>query len=192
MRKILFCMGAFLCLFLAGCSNDDEVSISSDDEVSSSSNDEEKEDSSIKVDFRLQDANGSECYDFQEGDNIVFRLEIKNNTNEMAILPSIFEIIGYDVFRVYSVNDEDMGTPWDQLFGDCCAAYMIDSHSSAIIVCPWFDISALAYNGHEHFYSGCFHKKEEKKPLPRGNYYSKFDIKLKDETITCYKTFIIQ
>ena len=52
-------MGAFLCLFLAGCSNDDEVSISSDDEVSSSSNDEEKEDSSIKVDFRLQDANGS-------------------------------------------------------------------------------------------------------------------------------------
>ena len=82
MKKILFCMGAFLCLFLAGCSNDDEVSISSDDEVSSSSNDEEKEDSSIKVDFRLQDANGSECYDFQEGDNIVFRLEIKNNTNE--------------------------------------------------------------------------------------------------------------
>ena len=50
-----------------------------------SGDDEEKEDSSIKVDFRLQDANGSECYEFHEGDNIVFRLEIKNNTNEIAI-----------------------------------------------------------------------------------------------------------
>lgn len=43
-----------------------------------------------------------ECCNFKEGDNIIFSLEIKNDTNEDAILPSFLEVLGLDVFNVYS------------------------------------------------------------------------------------------
>ena len=59
--------------------------------------------------------------------------------------------------------------------------------------CPWFDIPALYYQGHEHFYSAySFYKTDEKSPLPKGDYYSKFDIKLNDKTITCHRNFKIR
>ena len=41
MKKILFCMGAFLCLFLAGCSNDADDEQSYADIVGTSSNDDD-------------------------------------------------------------------------------------------------------------------------------------------------------
>ena len=41
MKKILFCMGAFLCLFLAGCSNDGDDQQSYADNVGTSSNDDD-------------------------------------------------------------------------------------------------------------------------------------------------------
>ena len=43
MRKILFCMGAFLCLFLAGCSNDADDEQSYADIVGTSSNDDDEQ-----------------------------------------------------------------------------------------------------------------------------------------------------
>ena len=52
------------------------------------------ESSGYMVDFQLQNEDGIECYDFKEGNNIIFRLEIKNDTDEDAILPPFSEVLG--------------------------------------------------------------------------------------------------
>ena len=172
MKKILFMMMCCLLMIIsAGCSKDDS----------------EKQ---VTVNFQLQNEDGVECYDFHEGENIIFRLEIKNNTDENAVLPAIYDIMGNDIFHVYSKNGEDIGIPWDELYTNDLPRYIIGAHSSAVKICPWFDIPSLALNGHE--YSDCFYKKDEKAPLPKGEYYSKFDIKLDNKIVTCNRTFKIR
>jgi hypothetical protein len=172
MRKILF-LTCFLAGMLVACSNDDSG------------------DNHVVADFQLQNEKGVECYDFQEGDNIIFKLEIRNDGDEEIILPPISEVIGFDIFRVYTKNGEDMGTPWDERFSSYVGHSMIRAYSSVVVTCPWFDISGLTFEGPDHLYSGCFIKKVEKMPLPIGEYYSKFDIKLNHKIVTCYRTFKI-
>ena len=104
------------------------------------------------------------CYDFKEGDNIIFRLEIKNDTDEDAILPPFSEVLGPDVL----------------------------AHSSAVFVWPWFDVLALYFDGTKHYYSEYFYKKDDKSPLPKGEYFSEFDIKLNEKTIIGNRKFDIR
>ena len=127
-----------------------------------------------------------------EGDNIIFRLEIKNDTDEDAILPPFSEVLGLDVFSVYSQEGEKMGTPWDVIMTSFHECEIIGAHSSAVFVCPWFDIPALYYNGTEHYYSEYFYKKDDKSPLPKGEYFSEFVIRLNERTITCNRKFVIR
>ena len=219
MKKVVFMMSMLLTLgMFSACSKPDDETDASDrlsTEVLKSNNEtinpvQENEGQSTtnqkssgenvdfqlqneNVDFQLQDEDGIECYDFKEGDNIIFRLEIKNDTDEDAWLPPFTDIVGHDVFRVYSQNGEEIGTPWNEIWSDMVGADFIGAHCSVVFFCPWFDIPALYYQGHEHFYSAySFYKTDEKSPLPKGDYYSKFDIKLNGKTINCYRSFKIK
>lgn len=197
MKKSDFLMGMLLALGLfCACSSDDEMSKSIEEQSPTEQNESEKGEviqgtSDETVEFQLQNEEGIECYEFNEGDNIIFRLEFRNDTDEDDIVPRFYECIGWDGFRVYSIDGVDMGTPWDQIFSDSRSHDILFAHSSTIIVCPWFDIPTLYWNGHEHFYSNMYYKKEEKLPLPKGEYYSRFDIKIKDKTIICNRNFKI-
>ncbi len=198
MKRVLLVISILLSFSMfCACSSDDEMGDVTKEPLTSESNDEKNGEipqgtNDERVDFQLQDKDGKECYSFKEGDNIIFRIEIKNDTGEDAIMPRFYEIIGFNAFRVYSINGEDKGTPWDEIFTNFLRFDFIGAHSSAVILCPWFDIPTLADEGHEHFYSGFFYKKEEKSPLPKGEYYSRFDAKLDDKTITCNRNFIIE
>lgn len=150
------------------------------------------EEETMTVHFQLLNEAGAECYKYQEDDNIIFRLRIDNNTDNATILPSVFEIIGTDIFSIYSAKGEYIGTPWDELFGNSSGKFVIESNSSAVILCPWLDAPSLGVEGHENYYSGCFSKTEKKLALPKGEYYSKFDISLKTKTKSCYRTFVIE
>ena len=172
MKKLLFVMMcSLLAIGFAGCSD-------------------EEESEKIVVNYQLLNEAGVECYDFREGENIIFKLEIKNNTDEDVIFPPISEIIGSNIFHVYTRNEKDMGMPWDELFSILVAHSIIGAHSSTELICPWFDMPSLSTNG--HVYSECFIKKSKKSALPKGEYYSKFDIKLDSKTITCNRTFKIR
>ena len=182
---------------MTACSSDDGMNIVSEGQ-SPSGNSETDNDNSMKgtsddlVDFQLQNEDGIECYEFNEGDNIIFKLEIKNESDEDAYVTRFYEMIGWDGFRVFSINGEDMGTPWDIIFTDSRMFDFIEAHSSVVILCPWFDTPALYWCGREHCYSNMYYKTEEKSPLPKGDYYSKFDIKLNDKTIICHRNFKIK
>ena len=186
MMNVLLALG-----LLSACSKSDDVTdINNQCEKEGAGTIEES--SGEFVDFQLQNEDGMECYDFKEGNNIIFRLEIKNNTDEDAILPPFSEVLGLDIFSVYSLGGGEIGTPWDVIMTSFREYEIIKAHSSAVFVCPWFDIPALYFNGTKHYYSEYFYKKDDRLPLPKGEYYSKFDIKLNEKTITCYRKFDIK
>lgn len=191
-KQIVLMMSVLLALgLLSACSKSDDVTdINNHSEKDGTGTIEKSSD--LMVDFRLQNEDGMECYDFKEGDNIIFRLEIKNDTDEDAILPPFSEVLGLDVFTVFSRKGVKIGTPWDVIMTSFRECEIIGAQSSAVFVCPWFDIPALYYNGTEHYYSEYFYKKDDKSPLPKGEYYSEFDIKLNDKTITCHRKFEIE
>ena len=191
-KKLVLMMSVLLALgLLSACSKSDDVTdINNHSEKDGTGTIEKSSD--LMVDFRLQNEDGMECYDFKEGDNIIFRLEIKNDTDEDAILPPFSEVLGLDVFTVFSQEGVKIGTPWDVIMTSFRECEIIGAHNSVVFVCPWFDISALYYNGTHHYYSEYFYKKDDKSPLPQGEYFSEFDIKLNDKTITCHRKFEIE
>jgi len=186
MMSVLLALG-----LLSACSKSDDVTdINNHSEKDGAGTIENSSD--LMVDFRLQNEDGMECYDFKEGDNIIFRLEIKNDTDEDAILPPFSEVLGLDVFTVFSQEGVRIGTPWDVIMTSFRECEVIRAQSSVVFVCPWFDIPTLYYNGTEHYYSEYFYKKDDKSPLPKGEYYSEFDIKFNEKTITCNRKFEIK
>lgn len=186
MMSVLLALG-----LLSACSKSDDVTdINNHNEKDGTGTIEKSSD--LMVDFRLQNEDGMECYDFKEGDNIIFRLEIKNDTDEDAILPPFSEVLGLDVFTVFSQEGVRIGTPWDVIMTSFRECEVIRAQSSVVFVCPWFDIPTLYYNGTDHYYSEYFYKKDDKSPLPKGEYFSEFEIRLNEKTITCNQKFDIR
>ena len=193
MKKILVLMMNMLLAIglFSACNKSDEVTDINNHSEKEGADTIEKG-SDLMVGFQLQNEDGMECYDFKEGDNTIFWLEIKNDTDEDVILSPFSEVLGFDVFTVYSQEGVKIGTPWDVIMTSFRECEIIGSHSSVVFVCPWFDIPALYFEGTEHYYSEYFYKKDEKSPLPKGEYFSEFDIKLNEKTITCNQKFDIR
>ena len=193
MKKILVLMMNMLLAIglFSACNKSDEVTDINNHSEKEGADTIEKG-SDLMVGFQLQNEDGMECYDFKEGDNTIFWLEIKNDTDEDVILSPFSEVLGFDVFTVYSQEGVKIGTPWDVIMTSFRECEIIGAHNSVVFVCPWFDIPALYYNGTHHYYSEYFYKKDEKSPLPKGEYFSEFDIKLNGKTITCYRKFDIR
>ena len=94
---------------LSACGNSDDIPDTNNHSEKEETGTIEKS-SGQMVDFQLQNEDGMECYDFKEGENIIFRLEIKNDTDEDAILP-----IKTKVLRWNSLIPEGMTKPMRQL-----------------------------------------------------------------------------
>ena len=193
MKKILVLMMNMLLAIglFSACNKSDEVTDINNHSEKEGADTIEKG-SDLMVGFQLQNEDGMECYDFKEDDNTIFWLEIKNDTDEDVILSPFSEVLGFDVFTVYSQEGVKIGTPWDVIMTSFRECEIIGAHNSVVFVCPWFDIPALYYNGTHHYYSEYFYKKDDKSPLPQGEYFSEFDIKLNGKTITCYRKFDIR
>ena len=147
----------------------------------------------VSVLFQLQNEKGEETYTFKEGENIVFRLEIRNNGTKTAVLPPKSAVIGRDIFRVYSASDKkDLGTPWNQkgeTYTTMEGRFLLSPNGSLVYVCPWLNKSETTLS--PDIYS--YFKLDGTKPLAAGDYYSEFDIKLSDtHKVTCKCNFNIK
>ena len=147
----------------------------------------------VSVLFQLQNEKGEETYTFKEGENIVFRLEIRNNGTKTAVLPPKSAVIGRDIFRVYSASDKkDLGTPWNQkgeTYTTMEGRFLLSPNGSLVYVCPWLNQSETTLSSDIYSYF----KLDGTKPLPAGDYYSEFDIKLSDtHKVTCKCNFNIK
>ena len=183
MKKYLYIlMSAVLMVMSAGCSSDDD----SDD----------KENSVISVNFTLQDENDVEKYTFNEGENIVFRIELINNDTVMAVLPSYEDVFSYDVFHVYTSNGKDMGRPYDLFASGSEYHVRIKAKGTRIYLYPWINDPESELNNPDlHILKPDYMAARimEPRPLPKGDYYSKFKIKLdNNRVVTCQKSFRIE
>ncbi len=151
------------------------------------------DDSSISVYFTLQDESGVEKSSFKEGENIIFRLDITNHSEEEALLSNLIDMFfNDDIFHVYSSKGEDFGHPFDELWlPDILGPMRFPPKYTFTTLCPWINnpdselpCGQLPYF---HFFT------EKYRPLPKGEYYSKFSIRLdKKKTVTCNKSFKIE
>ena len=68
---------------------------------------------SIAVSFRLENEKGDTTTVFAEGEDIIFDLTIKKIGKEINYVTTAFEdILGNDVFRVYTLDGKDLGMSW--------------------------------------------------------------------------------
>ena len=186
MMKKLFVLLSLITALLASCSGDDESNFSIDGlntPASGTSSSEEDDNAIISVKFLLQDENGVEKYTFNKNENIIFRLDFKNNGEEIAVLPSPIDVFGNDIFHVYSSNGEDFGNPFDVLILDEIAHLILYPHITCSFLCPWINHPNSEIRKPMYFSFEIDHLR----PLPTGKYYSSFSIKLDSNRIVTFK-----
>ena len=128
MMNMLLAIGLF-----SACNKSDEVTDINNHSEKEGADTIEKG-SDLMVGFQLQNEDGMECYDFKEGDNTIFWLEIKNDTDEDVILSPFSEVLGFDVFTVYSQEGVKIGTPWDVIMTSFRECEIIGAHNSVVFV----------------------------------------------------------
>lgn len=172
---ILMAVVTMLTLAMSSCSSDDDTSIS--------------------VNFILQDESGCEKYIFKEGENIIFKLDITNNTEEPANLPNMSDMFNKEFFHVISSKGEDYGYPYDCFYIDnCLGPFMLPANYTYTFLCPWINNPdfELPWEQPPFCYFNFF-SIEKFRPLPKGEYYSKTSIRLDKKRIVSFKkSFIIE
>ena len=188
-KNLLLVMGAAMMLVfgISSCSSsDDEISERSNDEVS-----ETNDTLTLTAHLGFQDESGVEKYVFKEGENIVFRLDVINNSEEDVIIHgNMAYILLHDAFHVYSSQGEDFGKPYDVYLSTLIGGTMIPSKGKKTYLCQWLNDpnSELLY---EPYY--IHYKIDKRRPLPKGDYYSQFTIRLGDnQYFTCKRSFKIE
>ena len=183
-NKLIYLLSVLLLMFVSlnSCSSDDEIS-EGNDEIS-----EAIDTLTLTAHLGFQDESGVEKYVFKEGENIVFRLDVINNSEEDVIIHG--NIILYDAFHVYSSQGEDFGKPYDVYISELVGGTIIPSKSIITYLCKWLNDpnSELLWEPHYIHY-----KIDKRRPLPKGDYYSQFTIRLGDnQYFTCKRSFKIE
>lgn len=187
-NKLIYLISVLLLIFVSlnSCSSDDEISERSNDEVS-----ETNDTLTLTAHLGFQDESGVEKYVFNEGENIVFRLDVINNSEEDVIIHgNMAYILLHDAFHVYSSQGEDFGKPYDVYKSDMVGGTIIPSKSIITYLCQWLNDpnSELLWKPYYIQY-----KIDKRRPLPKGDYYSQFTIRLGDnQYFTCKRSFKIE
>lgn len=178
---VLFMVVSFTFVSCSSDENDKDVEVTLD-------TDNPQEIDGISISFQLLNPEGIAVKSFKEGEEIIFRLTISNTREEKVILPPTGVFLGGgdgNLFRVYTSDNKDMGKPWDQIITEATAHSAIDPKSSRTFSCPWVGMP----NGES---AKQFIKQDKRNPLPKGHYYSQFEIIMDNQKkVLCKKEFKI-
>ena len=149
---VVLCLIACLC----SCSSDD------------------KEEKAIDFELQLCTLQGTSTREFNYGENVVFDLSIRNNSNNDITygIKDADIIFDENLFCVYSKNGNTIGLPWTGMYCEYSGqqTFVIPANSVKRIRCAWNmceDINP----------SHPLCKGEDNILLPSGDYYTKFNIK---------------
>ena len=142
------------------------------------------EEDRFKVQFHLEDENGVPKTGFNQGENIIFKLTIYNNSDERYSVDFI-SLFDDNLFRVYSTDGKDYGTSWEAPYFLERMEYIL-AHDSRMFSCPWLNDEKLIP-------TYPLVMKEDMQPLPVGDYYTKFDLKFNENNVIhCKQNFKIK
>lgn len=168
-------------LITSGCNNDDETisGVEIDKDTISYYGD-------LSVIFQLQNMNGTAVTSFKEGENFMFRLVLLNTGKQKVDLPSIRELTQFDIFHVYTIDEKDLGLPWDYM-GLPGNPFWVDNpfslgpNHSLLFRCFWLDCDKAEPSD--------LGRDRPRAALPKGKYFTQFELNLGDGQKAMIKKF---
>lgn len=193
--SILLIVFVSLCYF--ECTNDDLA----DNKQYETDNDTVQVYDGISINFQLVNDDGIALKTYKEGEQITFKLIVTNSRKEPVKIPLRDELFDSGFFQVFSSDGQLIGKPWDNYmsFGGMVVIATRPGVSYEYI-CPWIgkansqDLIEGRFKVEDIPSSNIlFAKERDRQPLPKGDYYTKFNINLNDgKVITCKKEFKVQ
>ena len=170
---------------------------------------------SVKIQFQLLNSDSIATDTFKEGEDIIFKLTVKNISNDWVTITTVDKFCD-NTFNVYSSDGVDMGRPWNlRLIGAIrpfLTTGMMQEHICSWLEVPLEDIDQISswledpikYLGNMDLemrilslVNGitpiAYLTKERRQPLPKGSYYTQFDVSvLEGRTTTIRMDFNIE
>lgn len=194
-RKYIILYSLLVLLSLAGtmtltsCSKDDDEEQEVVDIVMEPDNDLPVDIDGVSIEFKILNTDSVAMKTFKEFEDFFFVLTITNNLDQKIDFPIDNDIIGEDLFRVYSSDGTYVGRPWDLGTTQIGQSPIFEAKSSRVIWCSWlnfYPINDMKIRGYELF------KYPNRIPLPKGSYYTEFEITIHDgKQVKCRKDFRI-
>ena len=142
--------------------------------------------------FQLLNADNLPVTTFKEGENFTFALTVINSGNELFELP--LDVQNMEFFPIYADDGTYQGLPWDYITQFGIGVAYLNPKESISFTCKAFgerDDDTDFSSSHPQI---AFLKTIDKSPLPKGKYYTEFELKLnnEDEGVICKKAFSIE
>ena len=160
---------------------------------------------SVKIQLQLLNSDSVAMDTFKEGEDIIFNLTI-TNTGSDWVQTAPMEKFSDDIFSVYSSDGVYIGKPWDQRLmtyfyplltprtvREQVCSWLEVPDGDMVNLCLWIenpveDTSNLNLDQYVSTINRIiFLKKERRQPLPKGSYYTQFNVSIIEGRTTTIK-----
>ena len=149
---------------------------------------------SVKIQLQLLNSDSVAMDTFKEGEDIIFKLTIMNMSSELVMITPIDEFSDDNIFNIYSSNGSYVGKPWDgrwiALIHSFLTPGMLQEHTCSWLEEPVGDTVDYLLNGTSTSIARVpilYYKQERRQPLPKGSYYTQFDVSVIEGRTTTIK-----
>lgn len=144
------------------------------------------------VKFQLLNSENLPVATFKEGVNFTFALTVINSGNGLLELP--IDAQNMEFFPIYADDSTYLGLPWDYITQFGIGVAYLNPKESISFTCKAFgerDDDTDLSSSHPKI---AFLKTTDKSPLPKGKYYTEFELKFNNEGegVICKKAFTIE
>lgn len=155
---------------------------------------------SVQIQFQLLNSDSVAMDTFKEGEDIIFKLTIMNISNEIVLITPIDDFSDDNIFNIYTSNGSYIGKPWDgrwiSLIHSFLTPGMMQEHTCSWLDEPVEDMTDYLLKGISISIGRVpirYYKKESKQPLPKGRYYTQFNVSvIEGRTTTIRMDFNIE
>ena len=169
---------------------------------------------SVQIQMQLLNSDSVAVDAFKEGEDIIFKLAITNKSSD-RVLATPMENFSDNIFNVYSSDGTAMGRPWDErifsyvypflipeVVREYVCSWLEEPDEDMVNMCLWIEnpVDNIENLNLEKYYSMtkgkrpvAYLKKDRRHPLPKGSYYTQFDVSvIEGKTTTIRMDFNIE
>ena len=149
---------------------------------------------SVKIQLQLLNSDSVAMDTFKEGEDIIFKLTISNTSSDWVYTTPIDKFSDDNIFGIYSSNGSYVGKPWDgrQIYfiHSFLTPEMFQEHTCSWLEEPIEDMTDYVIKGSSISIARVpirYYKLERRQPLPKGSYYTQFDVSVIEGRTTIIK-----
>ena len=138
---------------------------------------------SVKIQLQLLNSDSVAADIFKEGEDIIFKLTVTNISSGLVKTTPI-DLFSDNIFNIFTSNGTDIGKPWDgriiSLIHSFLTPGMLQEHTCSWLEEPVEDVETKYIEEWSLLPTGIvpihYYKLERRQPLPKGSYYTQFDV----------------